>query len=262
MKVKQAKREMPKSKANVVKLENSNAWIKMLGETNYQRLREMNNSNVSIIEWEKQRCLTSCMFPVLGLLLYLFLDKQWYYLAGGFAVGIIFYLMKARGIKQAYSQFKFERQLQFSKFTRLLIPYLKQSNGASNLYSIFGKIVGRLDYETDRNLLMKLMQDMTDKPGDIQPFIEYAEQTSNTDMSVLFMSTLFDIYQGVSDLSVVEELDKLASAELMEGINTIIDYKTKKFTFFPTKITMTSFILVIGFAASMLISNLKDLHFF
>ncbi|HFD6742165.1 TPA: hypothetical protein ACF3Q8_003060, partial [Enterococcus faecium] len=155
----------------------------------------------------------------------------------------------------------FERHLQFSKFTRLLIPYLKQKKDGGNLYGVFAKIVKRLDYDTDKKLLMKLMQEMTDQPNDIRPFTEYAEQTSGTDMSVLFMSTVYDIRQGSADLDVIEELDRLASEELMAGIDSIIDYKSRRFVFFPTKIAMTSFILVVGFAVGVLFMNLKDINF-
>lgn len=108
---------------------------------------------------------------------------------------------------------------------------------------------------------MKLMQDMTDRPNDIQPFVEYAEQTSGTDMSVLFMQTIYDIRQGSADLDVIEELDRLASEELMAGIDSIIDFKSRRFVFYPTKIAMTSFILVVGFAVGVLFLNLKDINF-
>lgn len=246
-------------KAKVSK--NRNIWIKMLGEPAYLKLREMNNSNIAIIKWQKHRFFKSFIFPIIGLMMYFFLGKEWYYLVGGVVFAIAFYVMQARTINAVYNQFRFERHLQFSKFTRLLIPYLKHKKDGGNLYGVFAKIVKRLDYDTDKQLLMKLMQDMSDRPNDIRPFTEYAEQTSGTDMSILFMSTVYDIRQGSADLDVIEELDRLASEELMAGIDSIIDYKCRKFAFYPTKIAMTSFILVVGFAVGVLFLNLKDIHF-
>lgn len=248
-------------KARVIKQENKSLWLKLLGENYYEKLREMNNSNISIIKWQKQRFAKSWIFVGVGLVMYLLLGKEWYYLAGGVATAIGFYVMQAKSINNVYNQFRFERHLQFSKFTRLLIPYLKQKKDGGNLYGVFAKIVKRLDYDTDKQLLMKLMQDMTDRPNDIQPFIDYAEQTSGTDMSVLFMQTVYDIRQGSADLDVIEELDRLASEELMAGIDSIIDFKSRKFVFYPTKIAMTSFILVVGFAVGVLFLNLKDINF-
>jgi len=248
-------------KARIIKQENKSIWLKMLDENYYKKLREMNNSNVSIIKWQKQRFLKSWIFVGVGLVMYLLLGKEWYYLAGGIATAIGFYIIQAKSINNIYNQFRFERHLQFSKFTRLLIPYLKQKKDGGNLYGVFAKIVKRLDYDTDKQLLMKLMQDMTDRPNDIQPFVEYAEQTSGTDMSVLFMQTIYDIRQGSADLDVIEELDRLASEELMAGIDSIIDFKSRRFVFYPTKIAMTSFILVVGFAVGVLFLNLKDINF-
>lgn len=236
-------------------------FIRTLNKDIYSKLVEMNNSDISIIKWQKQRLQKSSIFIIVGMILFFLLGNKWYYPVGGFIASIGFYVMQAKNINGVYSQFRFERHLQFSKFTRLLIPYLKQNQNGSNLYSIFSKITQRLDYETDRNLLMKLMQDMTDKVNSIEPFIEYAEQTSNTDMSILFMSTIYDINQGLTDLEVIEELDRLASEELMEGIDSIIEFKSRKFIFLPTKIAMSSFLLVVGFAVGVLLLNMKDIHF-
>lgn len=261
MKVSALKKDsLSQKKSKIVKKENKSIWLRMLGEAYYSKLREMNNSNISIINWQKQRFAKSWIFVAVGVIMYFLLGQEWYYLAGGIATAIGFYIMQAKSINAIYNQFRFERHLQFSKFTRLLIPYLKQKKDGGNLYGVFAKIVKRLDYETDKQLLMKLMQEMTDRPNDIAPFVEYAEQTSGTDMSVLFMQTVYDIRQGSVDLDVIEELDRLASEELMAGIDAIIDYKCRRFVFFPTKIAMTSFILVVGFAVGVLFLNLKDIH--
>lgn len=250
-----------KKTSSIVTKKKQSIWIQMMGEKHYTMLREMNNSNIDIIRWQKKRVQKAMTLPPVGILMFLLLGREWYYLAGGFIMGLVFYYMQAKSIQNIYNQFRFERHLQFSKFTRLLIPYLKTQKDGGNLYSVFAKIERRLDYDTDKQLLMKLMQDMTDQPNKIEPFIEYAEQSSGTDMSVLFMSTLFDIRQGSADLDVIEELDRLASEELMAGIDAIIEYKTRRFVYFPTKITMTSFILVVGFAIGVILMNIKDINF-
>lgn len=168
--------------------------------------------------------------------------------------------MRYKKIRSNYSTWKFQRHLQFSKFTRLLIPYLKQSKGQVSLYSVFNKILPRLEDEQDRNSLYKLMSEMSSKPSDIQPFIDYANRSSGTDMSVLFMSTIFDFQQSTFDTSVIDELGKIASEELINGIDEIINFKLRRFVFFPTKIVMSCFVIVIGFAIAVLISNLSQIQ--
>lgn len=242
------KKNTNRKRGLTVKKEKKKLLLRMVGETNYEMLKEMNNSDLGIMKWQKRRLRSSLLLVVVGIVLYFGTGMKWYFLVGSLVIAIAFYLNQSKGIRSMYNQFRFERHLQFSKFTRLLIPYLHSSQEGVNLYTIFGKIVKRLDYETDRKLLMKLMNSMTDQPNDINPFIQYAEQTSGTDMSILFMSTLFDIRQGSADLNVIAELDKLASQELMTGIDSIISFKVRRFTNFPTTVTMTTFLLVVGFA--------------
>lgn len=225
----------------------------------YPMLREMGNSQARIDQFQKKRIkqtvLVAFVFFVCGLIL-----SQWFYI--GVLVGsVIFYKNKHKSIRSKYTTWKFQRHLQFSKFTRLLIPYLKQSKGEVSLYSIFNKILQRTEDEQDRKSLYTLMSEMSSKPSDIEPFIAFANRSSGTDMSVLFMSTIFDFQQSTFDTSVIDELGKIASEELINGIDEIINFKLRRFVFFPTKIVMSSFIIVIGFAIAVLLANLSEMNF-
>ena len=186
--------------------------------------------------------------------------SSWFYIAA-LILPIVFYKYKYNNILSQYTGWKFQRHLQFSKFTRLLIPYLKQNKGDASLYSIFNKILLRTENQEDKNSLYKLMTEMSNKPNDIQPFIDYANRSSGTDMSVLFMSTIFDYQQSSFDTSTIDELGKIASKELIHGIDEIINFKLRRFVFFPTKIVMSSFVIVLGFAIAVLIANLPEMQF-
>ncbi|WP_382920373.1 hypothetical protein [Streptomyces sp. NPDC057062] len=225
----------------------------------YHILLEIVNTQKRIDQFQKSRIkqsfLVMIVFFVCGLLF-----SKWFYL-GSLIGTVLFYKWKHKKVRSEYSLWKFRRHLQFSKFSRLLIPYLKQSKGQVSLYSIFNKILPRLDDEQDRSSLYKLMSEMSSKPNDIQPFIDYANRSSGTDMSVLFMSTIFDFQQSTFDTSVIDELGKIASEELINGIDEIIAFKLRRFVFFPTKIVMSSFVIVLGFAIAVLIYNLSDIKF-
>ena len=97
MKVKalKKKRKSSISPLKITKTEHKSFWIKLLGDVYYQKLREMNNSNIAIIKWQKQRLKKSLIFILVGLLMYLFLGKEWYYLAGGIATSVGFYVWQA-----------------------------------------------------------------------------------------------------------------------------------------------------------------------
>lgn len=252
LRVQAGKKERPLPDSTVPKT----IWEKTAEPVMYQKLREMGNSTMQIDKFQKKRVVFSFILLLAGLAFGYFLHP-WAYAVGPLLAFIV-YKMKASDVNKMYQVWKFERQLNFSKFTRLVIPYLKASGGTTALYSIFNKILKRTDNPTDRENLYQLMGEMGDRPHDIQPFLDFANRSSGTDMSHLFMSTIFDFQQSTFDVSVIDELGKLASDEMMTSIDEIIDMKLKRFGMFPTKIVMSSFILVAGFAVAMLLYHIVN----
>lgn len=233
-------------------------WEKMAEDHVYAMLRDMGNSEPNIQKFQKNRFFQSMLIAVVTLLIGLFMGQNLVMLASP-AVGFLIYKMKVSSIKGMYGQWKFERELEFSRFVRLLIPYLKQSGGDVSLYTVFNKMLGRMDSEEDRNSLYMLMGEMSSRPGDMRPFSDYADRSSGSDMAHLIMSTVYDFQQSTQDTTVIDELGKMASDHMMDAIDQIIAMKIKRFGMFPTKIVMSSFILVIGFAAGVLLEAVMDL---
>uniref|UniRef100_UPI00344EEEAE hypothetical protein n=1 Tax=Carnobacterium sp. TaxID=48221 RepID=UPI00344EEEAE len=237
----------------------TNIYQKLAEPNLYQMLKEMGNSKQAIDKFQKNRIMQTLFVFITLFTFGLFLSK-WFYIVS-LIVAVIVYKQRHKQIVSKYSSWKFQRHLQFSKFTRLLIPYLKQSKGNASLYNIFNKILLRTENEADKNSLYTLMSKMSSDSGDIEPFIEFAERSSGTDMSILFMSTIFDFQQSTFDTTVIDELGKIASEELMTSIDEIIGFKLKRFAYFPTKIVMSSFVLVMGFALGVLLSSFSEIQF-
>lgn len=235
-------------------------WEKIAEEKVYYQLRQMGDSTKNIDKFQKKRVrLGLLVFLLVGVLGGMFIHV-WLYL-GGLIAGFIAYKMQAKKVDNFYKGWKFERQLNFSKFTRLVIPYLKASGGNMALYTVFNKILKRTDNEADRRNLYQLMGEMGDNPTDIQPFLDYAERSSGTDMSYLFMSTIFDFQQSTFDTQVIDELGQMASEDMMNAIDEIIEFKLRRFIMFPTKVTMSSFILVAGLGVGMMLHNFNSIGF-
>lgn len=232
-------------------------WEKIAEDKLYYQLREMGDTTQAIDKFQRKRVMTFLFFVLLGCLAGAFVHV-WLYLAGPI-LGFVFYKMKSKQVDSYYKSWKFMRQLNFSKFTRLVIPYLKASGGTAALYTIFNKILQRTEDEADRRSLYQLMGEMGDNPESLQPFTDYAERSSGTDMSHLFMSTIFDFQQSTFDTSVIDELGQMASEDMMNAIDEIIDMKLRRFLMFPTKVVMSSFILVAGLGVGIMIDNFKEL---
>lgn len=234
-------------------------WEKLAEDKLYHQLREMGDSSQNIDKFQRKRMLFSLFIVVLGCVAGMFVHV-WLYLAGPM-VGAVFYKMQAKKVDSYYRAWKFQRQLNFSKFTRLVIPYLKASGGTAALYTIFNKILQRTEDESDRRSLYQLMGEMGDNPESLEPFTDFAERSSGTDMSHLFMSTIYDFQQSTFDVSVIDELGRMASEDMMSAIDEIIEMKLRRFVMFPTKVVMSSFILVAGLGVGLMIENFKGLNF-
>jgi hypothetical protein len=239
--------------------ENIKFWRSIAEQDLYEMLMNMGNTAQRIDQFQKSRLFQSVLIGVTLLLLGYFV-WNWLYLAA-IILPLLFYRKKYDGIKSMYQVWMFHRHLQFSKFMRLLIPYLKQSKGQTSLYTIFNKILQRTEKQEDKNSLYKLMTEMSNNPSSVKPFIDFAKRSSGTDMSIIFMSAIFDFQQTSFDTSVIDELGKIASGELMTGIDEIIEYKLRRFVFFPTKVVMCSFLIVIGFTIAVLLYNLPSMQF-
>lgn len=233
-------------------------WEKLAEDRTYAMLREIGDTTKNIDKFQRKRMLMATFLALMGIPAGMFIHV-WLYLAGPI-MGVVFYKMQLKRVETYYKMWKFERQLNFSKFTRLVIPYLKASGGNTALYTIFNKILKRTEDESDRQSLYQLMGEMGDNPQDLKPFTDYAERSSGTDMSHLFMSTIFDFQQSTFDTQVIDELGRMAAEDMMNAIDEIINLKLKRFAMFPTKVVMSSFILVIGLGAGLMIENFKGIN--
>lgn len=240
-----------------------NKWLSMIDDDFYSKLKEMGNGNLAIIRWQKKRVSKMALQYLISIILAIVV----YIKEGTSTISVVvivaslglpyfMYHSEKKRVNDIYGMYRFERQMQFAKFCRLLVPYLKQKKSGS-LYGVFNKILPRLDYEKDKNLLMVLMKSMTDDPNSIQPFKNFASEMSGSDMADSFMMTVFDLTQGVQDTSIVEGLGRMATETMMNGIDQIIAYKSKKFWNDTSKILRCVLIIIIGYIVSSFVYNIK-----
>lgn len=176
-----------------------------------------------------------------------------------FGIGLACYqwMSQYRFIQRSYKQFLFQQQLSFSKFSRMLIPYLYQKN--ATLYNVFNRMLLRIDDGFIKDCLERLIIEMNDSPNSSEPFLRFAQSASGTDEAILFMHTLYDYQQNSFDQSIIQELGRMASEELFKGIDEIIAFKLRKFNMFPTKLTMINLIIVMGYMLAVFIDMLRQI---
>lgn len=225
--------------------------LEKMSETQlYPIMREMGHSDIAINQFQSKRIVMTVavafIFAVAGLFL-----MHWFYFAA-LIMPPLFWLSKYKTIQVQYQMYRFKREMEFTKFIRLLIPYLKRSNGQQSLYTVFNKIIRRMKHEADKRSLSQLMVEMSDNPDSVQPFIDFAKRASGNKRAIIFMTTIFHYRQSTFDMSVINELGQEASTQLMEGIQEIINSKLSRLTFYPMKLVYPILIVILGFAAGML----------
>lgn len=240
--------------------EDPDIWEKMAERDLYYMLREMGNPDSAITTYQKNRVMISLVVIVLSVIVALYMGNL-LIIGGGLGFGGLLYYMKMSSVRSMYGQWRFEREMAFSRFVRLLIPYLKQADGNVSLYTTFNKMLSRMDDPVDRESLYMLMGEMGDRPGDIVPFYDFAQRSSGSDMAYLIMSTIFDFQESTTDTTVIDELGQMASEQMMKSIDEIIAFKINRFGMFPTKVVMSSFILVVGLAVGIVLDSVSGMDF-
>lgn len=231
--------------------------LSSLGDKCYDYLKAMSVGDREIRKWQKKHLLLSALVVFVFSIVGIAISKP-IVIGVGFAFALFFYYQQLLIIRQKFLVYQFEQNLQFSKFARLIIPYLYHTTDGHGIYQVFSEMLKRTNDETQKPL-RALMIEISESPNDIAPYLSFAKKMSDTDFSVTFMSLLYDISQGQTDSEVVHELAKEASHQLMRTIDDIIEFKKKKFNMFSTKLTMTNMVLMLGYLASVILEQINKI---
>ncbi len=166
-------------------------WHKLAEKDLYKMLKELRYTDEMFIKYQKNRFTKSILFLVAGIILAFI---QPYLIIAGIVLALFQCTNEYKRVKRFYNNSLFQKQLTFSKFTRMLIPYLLQSN--ATLYNVFNKMLFRLEEGYVKSSLENLIIEMNDNPNSEEPFKKFALMASGTDQAVLFMTTLYDYQQN------------------------------------------------------------------
>ncbi|KGX85188.1 hypothetical protein [Pontibacillus litoralis] len=231
-----------------------NIWVRMAESKLYEMCMEMGFTEERFIKYQKKRFFRAVFFSLPLIIASFFF--QWWWSIIGFLIGGFLWWNEYKRATKFYNNFNFNKQLEYQKFTRMIIPYLLQSD--STIYSVFSKMIERVEDGHLKGCLERLLIEMNEYPNADTPFVNFAKAASGTDSAVLFMTTLFDYQQSSSDPTIIMELGQMSSEQLFEGIDEIVSYKIRKFSFYPTKLTMSSFVVTLGYAICMIIDAFSN----
>ncbi len=236
-------------------------FIDMLGPDAYEKMQEMNTPEAYIVEWQKSRIIFSIAIAIIASVI-AFVIKMPALIVLGVVMGGIWYITRGRLIDSNYTIYKFNRALEFAKFTRLVVPYLRSdSNGGaeSRVYTTLSAVVSRLDTKEDRSLLATLLFEMTQDPQNKQPYVDYAMKVGGTDFAITFMETLYDVRQGSANLDIVERLSRESNEQVQSLMDDIVKLKSDKLQMIATKATMPVMIMIFGTIVAVAVASFSGI---
>lgn len=254
-------REIVERKA--IKHEKQGFLLSTVDTASYDTLVAMNYSDFGIELWQKKRLTSVAVLSIIGIMASIALQK-WFIALGGVAAGGALYAMEGSSLKSKYQGYKFERALQFAKFTSLVYPYLLSDSAGgteSRVYTSLSSVMARLDSEHDKKLLATLLNEMVQEPESKAPFMRYADKVAGSDFAMTFMETLYDIRMGSTNLDIIRRMGKESRRQIQSLSEDIMGMKLKKFMMYPTKVTMTAIIIILGCMVAIMMVEFKGMNF-
>lgn len=178
-----------------------------------------------------------------GLAAFLGLNQLWTAMAAFLVMAFITYKSKYYRIDSEYKNNRYNQQISFSMFARLIDTYL--GSGKSQ-YSIFSRIMDRLRTDKSKASLAKLLSRLQDNSDDKSAYQEFAKEMSGTNNAMSFMMSLYYSQYSPNDQTVIKELSQMAIKEVFEAIAEIVDIKSNQVEKFGRFFLMVSFILLLG----------------
>ena len=230
---------------------------KFIGDNELDMLVKMDTSVGSIQRRMKSRVLMSGAVVVIAAIVALILHNKFSaaIVGAAFLLGAGLWIMDSRKTTKYYREYRLERQIAFAQFTRLAAAYLPELAKGANLYSLFKKILPRMDNKRDHASLETLMINMQVDPEDPGPFMAFAHEFSASDSAEMIMGTIQQMYQGHVDDHNIRALADLANQDMLRQIDDVITYKITKFNNLTTRVAMCSMIVIFGFFGLLMVNT-------
>lgn len=121
------------------------------------------------------------------------------------------------------------------------------------LVSEMSEVERRITYEAIARI-EKLMFNIRSNKDNVEDFLDFARESSNTEMSVSFMESLYYYTQSTKDTNVIVELANISGQEMFSMVDEIIDLKMKRIENIPMTVVMLMLIPLFAILISFLVT--------
>lgn len=121
------------------------------------------------------------------------------------------------------------------------------------LVSEMSEVERRITYEAIARI-EKLMFNIRSNKDNVEDFLDFARESSNTEMSVSFMESLYYYTQSTKDTNVIVELANISGQEMFAMVDEIIDLKMKRIENIPMTVVMLMLIPLFAILISFMVT--------
>lgn len=233
----------------------TNHWLlKIGGNTTNVHMEMMGTSVEDIKKYQLFRLIKTIVGLLVGVIIGLLSHEIFFYIIG-VVLGAVLWFFDYLKVEKHFQFFQFHRQLDFNKFIRMLMPYLRVEG--MTLYKALQKMKDRLDDGTTRNALIALITKLNTRPNAREPYEEFAKQASGQEQSELIMQTLYDYHQSSNDSTTINELAKIVDHELETNIDEISEIKDGRFEMDNYLLGMCLLVVVFGYFLAVVMKQLS-----
>lgn len=226
---------------------------------------EIGETYKSIKMWSLRMHVLFLLLFAMGILVFFRADNPFLALVPLILI-FVFRSISMFQARNAYKSFQLQRHYEFLYFFSLLVPHLSGEAGATmGLYNVLGKLEERLKPEgvdgSDGVLkagVNRLIIQMTNAPGSIEPFLVFARECSGTELATDISIALFDFQQNSDEQDAILRLKRKVNKDLEKRIEDIVDMKISKFRWYSERLVMSVFVLVLGILGAAIWGTMGD----
>lgn len=111
----------------------------------------------------------------------------------------------------------------------------------------------RITYEAIARI-ERLMFNIRSNKDNVEDFLDFARESSNTEMSISFMESLYYYTQSTKDTNVIVELANLSGQEMFSMVDEIIHLKMKRIENIPMLVVMLMLIPLFGILLTFMVN--------
>ncbi len=240
-------------------------WLKLLSKNVIDMQHEMGDTYQRIEKWSMKLHLFYFLLILVSIVMLIRIDNK---VLSVVPLGMVVLLRSASmyDVKLQFKTFSQRRHFEFLYFFTLLVPHLSSARDSkTGLYRVLTKMEERLkeegEGESDGVLkagVNRLILEMTNNPGVLTPFIDFARTCSGTEIAEDVAVALFDFQQNSDDQQAITRLKNKVNRALEKRIGEIVDIKLRRFNWYSERVVMAVFVFLIGIIGTSIYVRVVD----